>query len=123
METFKFLKEILGLGNGDLTLFLAFKKDWVLSPNDVAKKLNIPYGQAYRILDKFRSLGWCRKEQKQMKGKNGKLINKYNTFFVFNKKGKKVAIEVFEKKVSSKIPLTIDEFKEVNELDLIVERI
>jgi len=122
MEVFKFLKEVLGLGNGDLTLLLALKKDWVLSTNDVSKKLNIRYSHAYRILKTFNSYGWCRIERKQMKDKKGNEINRFNTFFVFNEKGKKLVNEVFEKKILPKIPLTPDEFIKTNELDLIVEK-
>jgi len=123
METFRFLKEFVGLGNGDLILLLAFKKDWRLTIRDCMDNLGLQHAHAYRILETFNAKGICKKVIIKKRGNRDMGTGRKINVYIFNNGGAKIVEKIFEKKILPKIPLTPKDFKKAKEIDLIIENI
>lgn len=116
------MERIVGLGNGDLILLLAFKNNWKLKIRDCVDNLKLRHAHAWRILETFKAKGICRKEIIKKTGngniKGGRRINVY----IFNDKAVSIVGYIFNKKILPKIPLTPEDFLKADELYLIVEK-
>jgi len=122
MKAIQFLKEYVGLHNGDLLFLLAFKHDWRLTSKIVSKEMGIAQNHAYNLLESFRTHGYCRKEKFYIDEKDHIPGRRDRNLYIFNDTAKKIVKKIFEKKILPKIPLTPKEFKKAYKLRLIIER-
>jgi len=122
MKAIQFLKEYVGLHNGDLLFLLAFKYNWELTSKIVSAEMGIAQNHAYNLLESFRTHGYCKKEKIFVSEKDRIPGRRDRNLYIFNDTAKKIVKKIFEKKIQPKIPLTPEEFKTADELNLIIEK-